>query len=349
VKISVIIPVYNVEKYLKECLQSVLNQTLCDIEVICVNDGSSDGSLDILESFAGKDGRVKVLNRQKSAGAAAARNEALRIASGEYVGFVDSDDWIDCNFYEVLYNRAKEKNADVVRSSYNYYFGNTEKESELNKIIAKRYTENSYLGVNEHSVVIWNAIYRKRFLIDRNIYYFDEDLLRSNDVPFTARVTLAGGKMAPVTGTNYHYRRNIKNRLTTFTIGRAEDVMKANEKVIDALNTSDVCREDYLEAFYRCIWRFDFIFSKALQIKGFCKIRSYNYAERIIESFIKCKYPDDFFAKYNKRYTKFLAGNDIFGYIKEKLKFPRNIFYSVDAETSVNVFILGKRFKINKQ
>ena len=113
VKISVIIPVYNVEKYLKECLDSVINQTLKDIEIICVNDGSTDNSLNILENYAKKDNRIIVIS-QKNKGLSGARNTGLKYCSGEYVSFIDSDDYVSKDLFELTYNNAISNNSDLV-------------------------------------------------------------------------------------------------------------------------------------------------------------------------------------------------------------------------------------------
>ena len=123
-KVSVIIPVYNVEPYLEKCLDSLINQTLKDIEIICINDCSTDNSLNILEQFKNKDERIKLINLKENKGAAAARNEGLKIAKGEYLGFVDPDDYVDLNFYEELYKKAKQDDADIVkakRKTYEYF------------------------------------------------------------------------------------------------------------------------------------------------------------------------------------------------------------------------------------
>lgn len=92
-KVSIIVPVYNVEKYLKRCLDSLVNQTLKDIEIICVNDGSTDGSLAILDEYVRNDDRIVVINQENS-GQSVARNRGIDVAKGEYIGFVDSDDWV---------------------------------------------------------------------------------------------------------------------------------------------------------------------------------------------------------------------------------------------------------------
>ena len=110
-KISVIIPCYNVEKYLRECLDSVVNQTLKDIEIICVNDGSTDGTQKILEEYAQKDDRILLINKPNG-GLSLARNTGMEKMRGEYVAFLDSDDWVDLDFYEKLYNAAKQNGAD---------------------------------------------------------------------------------------------------------------------------------------------------------------------------------------------------------------------------------------------
>lgn len=112
-KVSVIIPVYNVEKYLRKCLDSVINQTYKDLEIICINDGSTDNSLQILEKYSEKDERIKIINRQNG-GLSAARNSGLDIAVGKYVYFVDSDDWIEPNTINELVNIIESYNVDVV-------------------------------------------------------------------------------------------------------------------------------------------------------------------------------------------------------------------------------------------
>lgn len=111
-KVSIIIPVYNTEKYLSRCLNSLVKQTLHDIEIICINDGSEDNSLSILENYASSDERI-VLIDQKNQGQSVARNRGIEIARGKYIGFVDSDDWVDDNYFEKLYCAAENNNCDI--------------------------------------------------------------------------------------------------------------------------------------------------------------------------------------------------------------------------------------------
>ena len=116
-KISVVVPVYNVEKYLKECINSIINQTLEDIEIICVNDGSTDSSLEILNDYAKKDSRIIVINKSNS-GYGHTMNMGLNAASGEYIGIIESDDFADKNMFEDLYKLAKEYDADIVKGDW---------------------------------------------------------------------------------------------------------------------------------------------------------------------------------------------------------------------------------------
>lgn len=117
VKVSIVIPVYNTEKYLCECLESIIGQTLQDIEVICVDDGSTDGSSEILDDYTKRDSRVTVIHK-KNNGSIAARKTGIHLAQGQYIGFVDSDDWIETYMYEKLYSLAARYKVDFVSSGY---------------------------------------------------------------------------------------------------------------------------------------------------------------------------------------------------------------------------------------
>ena len=114
-KISVIIPVYNAEKYLERCLDSACKQTLQDIEIICVDDCSTDGSFEILKKYSKNYKNLIVIKLEKNQGESAARNAGLSAAKGEYLAFMDNDDEIDLNFYEKLYEKAAKTNADIVK------------------------------------------------------------------------------------------------------------------------------------------------------------------------------------------------------------------------------------------
>ena len=115
--LSILIPVYNVEKYLAQCLESVINQTLSDIEIIVINDGSKDNSLNIIKDFAAKDKRIIVIDKENE-GYGKSMNRGLDVASGKYIGIVESDDWIEPNMYEKLISTAEKYKADIVKANF---------------------------------------------------------------------------------------------------------------------------------------------------------------------------------------------------------------------------------------
>ncbi|MCD7782066.1 MAG: glycosyltransferase [Methanosphaera sp.] len=192
VKVSIVIPVYNVENYLRECLDSVVNQTLTDIEIICINDGSPDNSLEILEEYAKRDDRITVID-QENGGHAVATNRGIELAKGEYLYLMDSDDIVELNTLELTYNRAQEKNVDFVMfKAINYdYPTDTYYETEvysMNKIYEKvgddvfDYHDIGNL-MFEASVTPWSKLYRRDFVMKNNIR-FPEGLIFEDNVFF---------------------------------------------------------------------------------------------------------------------------------------------------------------------
>ena len=189
-KVSVIIPVYNVEQYLRECLNSVIKQTLKEIEIICVDDGSTDNSLDILKEYAEKDHRITIIT-QKNLHAGVARNAGLAIAKGEYIHFLDSDDWVDVKVLIQLYELANNTQVDVLK------FKNKTYDNKLHKIVSSSYTDitsfpdnlydkkiniNSCLEVLKLPDCPWSGLYKLSYLKNNNILF--DNLKCANDVSF---------------------------------------------------------------------------------------------------------------------------------------------------------------------
>lgn len=206
IKVSVIIPVYNVEKYIERCLESVIHQTLKEIEIIIINDGSSDSTSKKIEKFLG-DNRV-IYIKTENKGQSAARNKGLQIAKGEYVGFVDSDDYIDLDFYEKLYKRIKETNSDIAAASIVRHHGTFEKwrvNYDLNKTTTDK-NEMFKLVKYPNQSYVWNKIYKKEFLNSINFEFkegvFYEDILALYYILLNCK------KLTTVTGTNYYYMVN---------------------------------------------------------------------------------------------------------------------------------------------
>lgn len=177
-EISVVIPVYNVEKYLPQCLDSVINQTIKDIEIICVNDGSTDNSSEILQEYATKDNRIKVIT-QKNRGLSAARNAGLKIATSNYISFIDSDDFVHTQFLEILYNAIKLNNCDV--SGCNFAkISNNKDDPEISSLQCKTYVPALDVLLDKKNFIhfnVWNKLYKheaiKNILFVEGIYYED--------------------------------------------------------------------------------------------------------------------------------------------------------------------------------
>ncbi len=204
-KVSIIVPVYNVEKYLSKCLDSIVNQTLKDIEIICINDGSVDNSQSVLEAYAKKDTRIKVIN-QKNLGLSCARNKGIDIAQGEYIGFVDSDDWIDLEFYEELYNNAINTQSDIAASSILRKRLITQKSRVLYKksTIASDLQEKMDICKIPKCCYVWNKIYKKELIRD-NLFAENKFF---EDVLWLPEIIKKSNKIVTVPKIKYYYRAN---------------------------------------------------------------------------------------------------------------------------------------------
>ena len=208
-KVSIIMPTYNVEKYFRQCLESVINQTLTDIEIIPVDDGSPDNCGKIMDEYAQKDSRIKPIH-QANGGYGKAVNAGINSATGEYIGIVETDDWCDLNMFEKLYNRAKELDADVCKCDYRYYFGNNKfKENHAIEAIAPEgtaFTLKENPNIMKHHVSIWSAIYKKSYLDKYNIRVEESRSASYQDMPFASLVYAKGAKITLVHDHLINYR-----------------------------------------------------------------------------------------------------------------------------------------------
>jgi len=211
IKISVIIPVFNVENFLEDCLNSVINQSLKELEIICINDGSSDSSLEILEKFAKIDSRITVIN-QENKGQGAARNVGIKLAKGEFIGFIDSDDWIDLDFYEKLYDAAVRWDADIAcasmirkRKHHQKYRVNYKKEQVTDDI-----NEKINLCNSPRQLYTPNKIYKKSKLVDEFNLLFPEGVVYE-DIVFLIQCLYYLNRLVVVPNTHYWYRVNMNS------------------------------------------------------------------------------------------------------------------------------------------
>ena len=214
-KISVLVPIYNVEKYLEECLESIISQTLQDIEVICINDGSTDGSLKIIKKYAKNDPRFVIINK-KNSGYGDSMNRGLAKATGEYIGIVESDDWVEKDMFESLYSLAKENEAEVVKSNFYNYFTSPEK-SHINGTVARIVHPNEVgkiidTTVSHHIIwqqpCIWTAIYKKDFLDNYNIRFLPSPGASYQDLGYNFKVWANATRVIFTDQAFLHYRQD---------------------------------------------------------------------------------------------------------------------------------------------
>lgn len=206
-KVSVIVPVYNSEMFLSRCLDSILSQSLQDIEVICVDDGSTDNSIDVLNGYSKADSRVRVI-RQRNKRQGGARNTGLEAASGEWIGFVDSDDWIAPDFYSVLYDAALRSKADMVccslvkirpyYSKYEVRYEDFDQTSDLQRKFALCKCPPHFYTMNK--------IYRRSMLEDNRIRF--REYVVFEDIGFLAEAVYHASSVAVVPDMYYSYMYN---------------------------------------------------------------------------------------------------------------------------------------------
>lgn len=222
IKISIIVPVYNAEKYLRQCLDSIISQTLKDIEIICVDDGSTDSSNQILREYQKYDSRIQLIT-QKNNGLGAARNVGLAVASGEFIGFVDSDDFIDTNWFSALYEKAQKFQADVAIGNIKLYFQKYQ-ETKLyrdNSLYQKLAAFNFFQAASLPNIItnigVWDRIYRRTFLGQYNLK--NPEHVIYEDALFSIQTSILANRITVVDNVYYYYRKNTGTAITDQEIG----------------------------------------------------------------------------------------------------------------------------------
>lgn len=208
IKVSIIVPVYNVEQYLRECLDSLINQTLKDIEIICVNDGSTDSSLQIVEEYAAKDNRIKIINKENS-GYGASMNIGLSNANGEYIGILESDDVAKSEMYEKLYNKIIQNNCEIVKSDYYLYYSSDNKILKNNQIKEEKITNAKQdMSILTYAPSIWSALYKREFLIENNIRFLETPGASYQDTSFYIKTTMMADNILLTPDSYVYYRQD---------------------------------------------------------------------------------------------------------------------------------------------
>lgn len=249
-KVSLIIPVYNVEAYLRKSLDSAVNQTLDDFEIIAVNDGSTDSSYEILKEYENKYDNFRVIN-QKNGGLSAAKNAGIKIAKGEYIAFLDSDDYLDKNFLETLYNMAVNNNAEIACCNFKFYFPESDIKITMPTLpkggvySKRRALKELILDCTIHHFS-WNKLCKRSIFEENNIQFYD---MYFEDISTSPRLFYSANKVAITPKPLYYYTQRPGSILKTMNAEKINDYIKSMGIIRNYLGE----RNDY--KVYRSVFR----------------------------------------------------------------------------------------------
>lgn len=244
IAVSLIVPVYNVSQYLRRCVDTLTHQTLENIQIILVNDGSTDDSGQICDELVKSDSRIQVIHK-KNGGLSSARNCGFEIAKGEYIGFVDSDDYVNTEMFATMYSYAKKYNADYVRCNhlevdedgndsgttpdYCLQEGLYEDDSLREKLLFPMLGKKAEEGKEGHiGISVWRAIYRKSIIDANQLYFASEREVISEDIPFNMDFLCRSKRAYVLTQRFYYYVLRNGSLTKTFREDRLEKELKLN-------------------------------------------------------------------------------------------------------------------------
>ena len=278
-KISVLIPIYNTQNFLKQCIESVINQTYKNLEIILINDGSKDKSKETIENFLQKDNRIKLIDK-KNTGYGNSLNIALKKASGEYISIVESDDFIDSVFYETLIRKAKEEN-EIVKASFAFY------DDFKNEIYDLANLDNPNRFLIQPS--IWSCIYKKDFLLKNNINFQETKGASFQDISFFFKTLYFAKKIKVINQPLYFYRINNENSSINSNNKFDEIIKEFREidKIIENEKDKEILSNKLLFELKAYIWAFRR--TKEEKKKEFIKIISQKFKKTNLKPFYKNK------------------------------------------------------------
>lgn len=266
-KVSVILPVYNVEQYLRQCMDSIVGQTLQEIEIICVDDGSTDTSLDILKEYEQRDERVRVICQQ-NAGAGAARNNGLSVAKGEYLSFLDSDDFFELDMLEKTYQKAKENKAQIL------VFRSDQYREDLDKFVNVTWTLREkelppYRPMNHRTFTdnvfkifvgwAWDKLFEREFVLEYGLKF--QEQRTSNDLLFVFSALVLAKRIEIVDEPLAHQRRNNPNSLSNTREKSWQcfyEALKALKENLIKFGLYQELEQDYINyALHFSLWNID--------------------------------------------------------------------------------------------
>lgn len=267
-KVSVIVPIYNVEKYLEKCINSLLSQTLEDIQIILVNDGSKDNSGNIAKEYEKNNNDRVIYVEKENGGLSDARNYGLKYATGDFIAFLDSDDYIEKNAYEEMYNKAIEENADYVECDFIWEFPNKIR-------VDKQYPyKNKKEMLSFVRVVAWNKLIKRQLITDNNLEF--PKGLRYEDVEFTYKLIPFVNKFAYVDKPFIHYVQR-EGSIANVQNERTAEIFTVLDNVIEFYKKNNIYEEyrDELEYNYAR-------YLLCSSLKRMCKIKDKTIREKLL-------------------------------------------------------------------
>lgn len=279
-KVSVIVPVYNVEKYINKCLETLVNQTLKDIEIIVVNDGSKDHCENIILEYKSKYPEKIVYLKKENGGLSDARNYGMIYAKGDYIAFLDSDDYVEYNTYEKLYDRAIETNADMVECDFYWEYSENKKIHD----ISANYKSKSDMYANAR-VVAWNKLYKKDIIINSNIKF--PKGLRYEDLEFFYKILPKLNKIELINEPLIHYVQR-DNSITYVQNERTKEIFQILDNIITYYkkeNLYDTYSQELEYMYVRILF--------ASSLKRMTKIKDGNIRKKLLKETI-CRVYENF-------------------------------------------------------
>lgn len=288
--ISVILPVYNAEKFINRCIESMLNQTFSRFELIIINDGSMDSSLEICKMYEARDNRIRLFSNENK-GVSFSRNFGIKKSRGKYVYFIDSDDWIESNTFETMYELAKD-GADLVIGGATYEYIS---DKAIKKVIPEK-TKEEYFWISKKNLVsfIWNKLYKKEIIVKNNIE-FPTDLKLGEDLLFNFTFSLQCNEIIVFSKANYHYILHETN--SVYKLDNRSDIFKVLKRILVEIDKEDKKKKILLE---EKIQKLSVVHIKAAFTK-FLNASSYKEFIKYYELFLKETDKLDFLNKKNKK------------------------------------------------
>lgn len=324
IKVSVVIPAYNAQNYLNRCLDSIINQTLKELEIIVVNDGSTDDSLNILNRYKIQDNRIKIINQENS-GTGISRNNGIKIAKGEYIAFVDADDYIELDMFKNLYQKAIEYQSDIVLSRYKRVneFGKTISKSP---IIEHKTKENIFKKLLNSTIpsVSCNAIYKNELFKNEECFFPNKNIY-NEDTATLYKLYYFANSVRIVDEIYYNWHFTTSSKTNSITKKHLSDILEVLEMTKEFLQRHNIYQK-YKKEFIQSVLRF--ILKKKYQI--------INYENDNAKQIFMMKTFLDMYCK-----TKYLEKDELI-YIKEKAP---SLYY----RTLYEILILVDNHKILSQ